>query len=231
MGIHKSLRLALPLLIALTPCITSAQAPAVPPARFTVVIDAAHGGNDTGGTFTASSGQSQTEKALTLTLSVRLRSLLGARGITVATTRESDTNLDDAHRAEIANHAQAQACITIHASSSGSGVHLFLSSLPPVQPARFMPWKTAQAAYVNRSIALAGVLNSALTHAGVKVTLGRTALTTIDSMTCPAVAVEVAPEAKPDGGATALDDPGYQARIAEALAAGMLQWRSEPRLP
>jgi N-acetylmuramoyl-L-alanine amidase len=219
------------LLFALIVLPAHPQAPSSPPARFVVLLDAAHGGDDAGSSLMAQSGQAQVEKTYTLALSVRLRSLLGARGITVVTSRESDTNLGAQQRGEIADHAQAQACLTLHASASGTGVHLFLSSLPPAQPARFMPWKTAQAAYIDRSIALAGVLNSALAHAGMKVTLGRTALTSIDSMTCPAIAIEVAPEPNPGGGLIDVGDPAYQARIATAIAAGMLQWRAEPRQP
>ena len=123
-----------------------------------VVLDAAHGGDDAGGRL----GNGQAEKDLTLALSVKLRSLLVARGIEVVTTRESDTTVDADRRAEIANHANAQACLSLHASESGSGVHLFVSSLAPVQGARFLRWKTAQAAWVLRSLALAGVMNSAL---------------------------------------------------------------------
>jgi N-acetylmuramoyl-L-alanine amidase len=135
-------------------------------------------------------------------------------------------------RAEIANHANAQACLSLHASQSGSGVHLFVSSLAPVQGTRFLPWNTAQSAWVLRSLSLAGVMNSALGHAGMSVTLGRTALPAIDSMTCPAVAIEVAlgRGANAPGnaqGADGLDDPGYQARVAEALAAALVEWRQE----
>ena len=76
------------------------------------------------------------------------------------------------------------------------------------------------------------MLNSALTHAGMTVTLGRTALPGVDSMTCPALAVEVAPERGDDGKITAEpDSPDYQARVATALAAAMLQWRTEARQP
>jgi len=161
-------------------------------------------------------------------LSVRLRSLLGARGIQVVTTRESDAAVDSSKRAEIANHAAAQACLVLHASASGSGVHLFSSSLAPAQPVRFPAWRTAQAAWVTRSLALAGSLNSTLLRAGMNVTLGRTALPALDSMTCPAVAVEVAPELGPDKKVTAaLDDPGYQARVASTLAAALVAWRAE----
>jgi N-acetylmuramoyl-L-alanine amidase len=193
-----------------------------------VVLDAAHGGDDAGGKLDGG----QVEKDFTLALSVRLRSLLAARGIQVITTREQDATVEPNRRAEIANHANAQACISLHASQSGSGIHLFISSLAPAQTARMAPWKTAQAAWITRSLALAGTLNSALLHSGMPVTLGRTGLPGVESMTCPAVAVEIAPE--PAGGQSTpagLGDPGYQARVATALAAALLEWRTEAHQP
>jgi len=218
------------LALAATPHLAAAQqAPTPTPARFVVVLDAAHGGDDSG----AHLNDNQSEKAFTLALGVRLRSLLGARGIQVISTRESDVSVDPNRRATVANHANAEACLSLHASQSGYGVHLFVSSLTPsgAQPARFQAWKTAQAGSVTRSIALAGVLNSALLHAGMSVTLGRTALPAIDSMTCPAVAVEVAPERAAGKPKSALSDPSYQTRVATALAAALLEWRNEARQP
>jgi N-acetylmuramoyl-L-alanine amidase len=201
-----------------------AQAPPVPAARFVVVLDAAHGGDDTGGRLASG----QLEKAATLALSVRLRSLLGARGIPVITTRESDANLDPDRRAGIANHAKAAACIGLHVTESGSGIHLFTSSLAPARPAHFVAWKTAQSEWVPSSLALAGSLNSALQRGGFNVLINRTALIAIDSMTCPAVAVEIAPERGPDGKVTSEpDDPAYQARIANTLATAVLEWRTD----
>ncbi len=202
--------------------------PAPQPARFIVVLDAAHGGEDLGGRLT----NGEYEKIATLALSVRLRSLLGARGIQVVTTRESDQSVELSRRAEIANHANPQACISLHVAESGSGIHLFGSSLTPAARAHFTPWKTAQGAWVTRSLALAGVVNSALAHAGMKVTLGRTALPAIDSMACPAIAIEISPERDADRKITAEpDDPDYQARVATALAAALLEWRTEARQP
>lgn len=207
------------------------QAPPVPPAapaRFVVVIDAAHGGDDSGGHLNDGS----LEKAATLALSVRLRSLLGARGIQVVTTRESDQSIDPNRRAEIANHANAQACISLHVAETGSGVHLFTSSLAPAAPTRFTPWKTAQAGWITRSLSLAGVLNSAFSHGGIPVSLGRTPLLGIESMTCPAVAIEVAPERGSDGKTISEpDDPNFQARIATTLASAIVEWRTEARQP
>lgn len=72
------------------------------------------------------------------------------------------------------------------------------------------------------------MLNSALTQAGMTVTLGRIGLPTIDSMSCPAVAAEIAPERSSDGSTSAgLDDPDYQAQVTKALAAALVEWRSQ----
>jgi len=213
----------------LSGALSAAQpAPAAPQARFIVVLDAAHGGEDAGGRFS----NNQLEKNLTLAMSVRLRSLLGARGIQVVTTRESDATVDPDRRAEIANHAKAQACLSLHVTESGTGIHLFTSPLTPAASTRFTAWKAVQAAWVTRSLALAGVLNSALQHAEMSVTLGRSSLPAVDSMSCPAVGVEIAPERSADPGdnheiISGVDDPDYQARVAAALAAALVEWRTE----
>ena len=203
-------------------------APPAPQARFVVVIDAAHGGDDTGGHL----ANGQLEKSFTLAISVRLRSLLAVRGIQVVTTRDSDAAVDPVKRAEIANHAQALACLSLNATESGSGIYLFTSSLPPAAPARFPAWRTAQSAWVTRSLKLTGVLNSALLNAGMSVTMARFSLPAMDSMTCPAVTVEIAPEQNAGHETTAeLSDKNYQARVAAALAAALLEWRTEARQP
>lgn len=198
------------------------------PPRFLVVLDAAHGGDDTGGHL----NDGQFEKAATLALSVRLRSLLAARGIEVVTTRESDKSLDPAERAETANRSKAQACLILHAAETGSGVHLYASNLAATPAAKLMPWKTAQSGWVARSMALMGVLSSALQHGGVPVTLGRTALPGIDSMECPAVAIELAPKLDSDKKTVAEpDNPEYESKVAGMLAAALLEWRTEAHVP
>jgi N-acetylmuramoyl-L-alanine amidase len=194
-----------------------------------VLLDPAHGGDDAG----ASMKSGEQEKSLTLTFAARLRSLLAARGMQVLMTHDADLTLDGGQRAEIANRAQPQACLSLHFSESGSGVHLFVSNLNAVPATHFLPWKTAQAAWVNRSLALTGALNSALQHAGLATTLGRTSLPGIDSMACPAVAVEISPGRPAGNGAlkASLTDANYQSQVAEALAAALLVWRSEERQP
>lgn len=210
--------------------------------RFVVVLDAAHGGEDGGGQVAASVA----EKTVTLALSVRLRSLLTARGFQVVTTREGNVNLDPVARAQIANHAGgsagAAACLSLHVSEAGSGVHIFVSSLAPSEPARFLAWKTAQSVFVGRSLKLAGTVNSAFEHSSgagagdsvgsdsgaIPATLARASLPGMDSMTCPAVAIEFAPIRGADRKVvTEVTDPQYQTQIVEALAAALLEWKTD----
>jgi len=218
--------------LALAPVFAGAQAtpppaaapPAHPAPRFAVVIDAAHGGSDTG----ARLADRLLEKDLALTLSVRLRSMLGAHGIYVVTTRESDTTLPAVNRAQTANHVNAAACITLHATTTGSGVHLFTSSLTQIPITRFLPWDTAQGAYADQSLRLSSEVDSAMTHAEIPVTLGRTALQPLDSFTCPAVVVEFSP-LNSSGKVAALSDSGYQDRIVAAMTAAVEQWQRDWR--
>ena len=191
---------------------------------FVVVIDAAHGGSDSG----ARLGNGAAEKTVTLGLSVRLRSTLQARGVTVVTTRESDVAVAPLNRAETANHAQAAACLVIHATATGSGVHLYTSGLAASVPTRPTPWQTAQAQYVTQSVKLESEIDSALAHAQIPVTLGRASVQPMDNLACPAVAVEIAPLVA--GHVTAgkdVSDSGYEKAVTDALAAAVESWRSD----
>ncbi len=200
--------------------------------RYAIVVDAAHGGSETG----ARLGDRLLEKDLVLGLSVRLRSTLAAHGMLVTTTRESDAAVSADERAGRANSAQAAACIALHATTSGSGVHLFTSALSPAppaspaQPVRLLPWANAQSAYVTQSLRLASEIGGALSRGQIPVTVGRSTVQPMDSLTCPAVAVEVAPLAAGNvSGQTPLTDAEYQKRLIDGLTGALEQWRSDWR--
>ncbi len=209
---------------AVPPIAAPVGPPAVQPPPFLVVIDAAHGGNDIG----ARTGDGVLEKDITLGLAGRLRSTLHARGVVVVMTRTADVNLAPVNRAETANHAQASACLTIHATATGSGVHLYTSSLTPAASERFLQWGTAQAAYVTQSMKMQSEIDTALAHAAIPVTLGKASVAPMDSIACPEVAVELAPLV---GGnvtsAKTLTDVSYQKTVVDAVAAALEQWRSD----
>jgi len=207
------------------PAVPSAQRAQVQP-QYVVVLDAAHGNGDVGAQFS----DKRLEKDLTLGFSIRLRQALASHEIQVITTRDADVQVPMVTRAETANHAMAAACITLHATATGSGVHLFTSSLAPTAYTKFLPWQTAQSPYVTQSLRLSSEISSALGRMAVPVTLGRTSLQPMDSFACPAVAVEISPLA---GGNTTnpipLTDVGYQNKIIDALTAALTQWKNDWR--
>lgn len=197
--------------------------------RFVVLLDPAHGGSDTG----AMLAPDTPEKNYTLALAAMLHAALHARGIHSVYTRDADATLDDRSRAAAANRANASACILLHATSTGNGVHLFTSSLPPAarqvvaNPRRsFLPWQAAQASYQTASLRLESEINTALAAPHISALLDRTSMMPLDSLACPAVAVEVAPL----NADTPLADAAYQQKIVQALAAALIAWRGDWRL-
>jgi N-acetylmuramoyl-L-alanine amidase len=212
-----------------------AQPPAATPPvtpyinRNIIVLDPAHGGEDNGATL-----NSQQEKNITLALSSNLKTLLTARGFTVVTTRDAELPataplLTSDQRAGIANHVRPAACILLHATATGSGVHLFTSalepSLVPYEPSTAVLWETAQTFYLPQSRRLANDLGLALLRAKIPILLTRTSVRPLDNLTCPAIAVEVAPLAKAGQKPTPSTDTFYQQRIADTLASAIQTWR------
>jgi N-acetylmuramoyl-L-alanine amidase len=199
----------------------------------TIVLDPAHGATDNG----AKISDDVLEKDVNLAFANRLKSLLSARGFNVLQTRTADpADLQPDQRVEIANRSRAVACILIHASNGGHGVHIFTSSLnaapqfssDPSDPKPIIPWDTAQAAAIPNSLRLANDLSTALNNIRIPLVLSRASVSSIDSMTCPAIALELAPLAPPDGkadGETPASDEAYQQRVAEAVVSALVFWR------
>jgi N-acetylmuramoyl-L-alanine amidase len=224
---------------------TQAQSSAAPEMnRNLVVLDPAHGGQDAGTTL----GDKILEKDVTLAIAARMRATLTAAGFTVVSTRDagSDTPLTGDQRAEIANRAHALACIVIHATASGSGLHLYTSALQPPQEdssANYpltprvafvpVPWEQAQAASVSQSLRLVNDLRAALGKANLPVVAGRGPVRPLDNLQCPAVALELAPLLVAGSDAIPAMDPDYQQRIAATLTTALQVWRGhvDPMVP
>lgn len=205
--------------------------------RNLVVLDPAHGGQDAGATL----GDRILEKDVTLAIAARLRATLTAAGFTVVSTREADsaTPLTNDQRAEIANRAHALACIVLHATASGSGVHLYTSALQPPDedadqsyPANSavafvpVPWEMAQAASVSQSLRLAGDLSAALGKANLPAVSGHEPVRPLDNLQCPAVAIELSPLPVAGSDATPVTDTDYQQRVAAVLTTALQAWRN-----
>ena len=204
--------------------------------RDLVVLDPAHGGPDTGATL----GDKVLEKDVTLAIAARLRATLTAAGFTVVSTRDADpaAPLTGDQRAEIANRVHALACIVLHATASGLGVHLYTSALQPPEEdstanvpltprAAFVPvpWEQAQAGSVSQSLRLANDLSAALGKANLPVVAGREPVRPLDNLECPAVVLELAPLPVAGGDATPATDADYQQRVVATLTTALQAWR------
>lgn len=222
--------------VAQTPTTTQQPTPTTPPPpsvapapprpvpafyRNLVVLDPGHGGPDSG----AHLPDNALEKDVTLTFAQRLRPALTAQGFTVASTRESDpaAGLTTDQRAGTANHVRPLACILIHATATGSGVHIASSSLTPPDDTpvtRTLPWETAQASAVIMSLRLANEIGISLIASKMPVTLLRASVPPIDNLICPAVVIELAPLTS-----AAVTDAGYQQQIVGAIATALSSFR------
>jgi N-acetylmuramoyl-L-alanine amidase len=225
-------RLALITLAAVLPIVATAQQSST---HTVILIDPAHGGPDTG----ARLPNQLVEKDFTLSFAITLRALLTASGFNVISTRDSDPAavFTTDQRAEIANHAHPLACLVIHATTSGNGIHIVTSALSPDDavdpeaPHALIPWQNAQAASVPQSLRLANELGVALLKAKLPVILTQASVRPLDNFTSPAVAIEIAPLTAGDSDATAVNDPIYQQRIAQAIAAALTSWRNHNAPP
>ncbi len=199
-----------------------------------VVLDPAHGGPDNGATLAPGS----LEKDATVAFAGRLRTTLTARGFTVVLTHESSSDQPTPdQRAELANHSRAATCLLLHASNAGHGVHLFTSSLTPISPlsASFEgglsilsvpPWASAQATSLQQSLRLTFDISDAIHAILLPLVVGHASPAPIDSMICPAVAIELSPLTSSDGTSTPPSDSAYQQRVTDAIADGLVAWRT-----
>jgi N-acetylmuramoyl-L-alanine amidase len=211
-----------------------------------VVLDAAHGGPELG----AHLGDTLLEKDFTMAFAGRLRAALQTQGFTVVSTRDSDPAAvyTTDQRADIANRAHAVACIVLHATTNGSGVHLYASALQPAdaldappsqggagsavgaspqasKPFELVPWDQAQAPTVRQSLHLQSDLAAAISAGGLPLVAGRASVRPLDNLTCPAVVLELAPLVAEGQDTIPVTDAGYQQRAATAVATALLSWR------
>ena len=191
-----------------------AKPPSLPPPRgFLVVVDAAHGGEDPGGSIT----DKLAEKQVDLLFARRLSSELQTRGIACHLLRDADTTLAPEQRAALANAAVPSLYLALHATASGTGVHVVTSNLASAPAAAaFLPWDTAQAAFVATSRAVADDLTTELLKHDIPTFEISASLAPLNTIAAPALAIEVA--LPPVGGVTGLTSASYEQSVSSAIA-------------
>jgi N-acetylmuramoyl-L-alanine amidase len=199
-----------------TPAAAPAATPvqAVAPSGPVVVLDPAHGGTDTG----ARGATGAAEKDIVLQYARTVRAELVAQNVRVVTTRDDDSNPSYDARATIANGYRDAIFISIHISSTGktgtARAYYYQFSNPsssaPITPTAaetlelsrmgFLPWAQAQKPFADESHLFADILQRelGLRFAGSPATSSGVAIRGLQSVTAPAIAVEISSISAPD---------------------------------
>ena len=217
----------------------------------TIVIDAGHGGDDTG----ARSAQGTLEKAVTLSVARRLKAAIESRlGVRVLLTRDGDTSVAPDQRAAVANNNKADLFISLHANASVrpgvAGAEVFYLSLDgygeqgqrashgvaealPVvgggsREIEITPWEMAQARHIPESTMFARALEASLRDRGVPMNpraLQQAPFRLLVGANMPAVLIEMGFLTNAQE-AQRLATDGHQSALVQALLDGILRYRS-----
>ena len=232
--------ITLALLVALTSL--PRMQDAVPPRAGAIVIDPGHGGDDTG----ARGAGGLLEKQFALEIALRVRSLLEAQPwLRVVLTRDGDRAVTFDERASIANAAQADLLLSLHANTapaaSVSGAEVYYSALEPApgdllpvgdEPLTLLPWEDAQARQFDASARAAALVQEELQRLGPMrpPPIRQAPLRMFRGAAMPAVLVELLFLSNPDQEAAAAT-PELKDALATALAASISRFLARPDSP
>jgi N-acetylmuramoyl-L-alanine amidase len=225
-------------------------APVAPAGIRTIVIDAGHGGDDTG----VRGGRGTLEKDVTLAIARRLKTMIESRlGLRVFMTREDDRAMSLDERSAYANSQKADLFLSIHANAAVrpamEGAEIYYLSLDPgsaearrlaessgdVLPALgggtrsidLILWESAQSRFVEQSSMLAGLVEEAL-RPRVKMSpraIQAAPFRVLVGANMPAVLVEVGYLTNA-GQESALTGGAFQDQIAQAMFDAIVQFRT-----
>ncbi|MEK7765217.1 MAG: N-acetylmuramoyl-L-alanine amidase, partial [bacterium] len=217
-------------------------APAARNGPWRVVVDAGHGGHDSG----ARGRSGLREKDVTLDLAKRVTALLTRRGASVVLTRDDDRYITLQERVDIARREKADFFVSIHVNSSPNptarGVESFVygAEARGRRLADLVRFENADANYVgiivsdlqqhqyhDASIRMAGSIEKAMVQ--TLETVGRAnrrvkeaPFYVLARASQPSVLIEVGFISNP-AEERKLRDDGYRARLAATIAGGVLE--------
>lgn len=162
----------------------------------------------------------QAEHALVLTLAFKIKERLERYGVTVVMTRSTaNVDISNAQRAAVANEAQADLFLRVHADSNTNAALRGISTLYPagndwVEPIRAESLRAAGIIH-NQALASTGATNRGV--------VARSDLAGFNYAQVPSVLVEVGFLSNPNEDQQ-LADAAYQDRLADGIARGVLEY-------
>jgi N-acetylmuramoyl-L-alanine amidase len=178
-----------------------------------VLIDAAHGGSETG----AMLNPAVPEKDVNLVFARRLRQELTNHGVAAQLLREGDATLSDDQRAAMVNAQRPTLYLSIHSTSLGSGLTIITALLPPSASTRglFLAWQTAQSSWLPQSRLVSTLLTPSVQRWGLPARALLAPLRPLNNVTSPALGIEISPT---NGNILQLASVEYQKLVSTALS-------------
>ena len=180
------------------------------PAEITVVLDAGHGGHDSG----AISPHGLPEKDANLRLAKAVRDELVKRGYKVVMTREDDTFIGLYDRPKVAYTANADLFVSIHHNAPGYSTNPFEMRHQEVYAWNALGERLAKAINARMADVAPELPNEGVKHANFAVTR---------NPEIPSCLIEADFITHPDGECAAWD-ASRRPRLAVAIAAGIADW-------
>ena len=180
------------------------------PEEITVVLDAGHGGHDSG----ALSPHGLPEKDANLRLAKAVRDELVRRGYKVVMTREDDTFIALYDRPKVAHRANADLFVSIHHNAPGYAVDPFGLRYQTVYAWNGLGERLAKAINARMAAADPALGNEGVQQANFAVTR---------NPEIPSCLIEADFITHPDGECASWDD-SRRLRIAAAIADGIADW-------
>ena len=180
------------------------------PKEITVVIDAGHGGRDSG----ALSPHGLPEKDANLRLAKAVRDELVKRGYKVVMTREDDAFIGLYDRPKVAHKANADLFISIHHNAPGYSTNPFEARHQEVYAWNALGERLAKAINVRMAATAPELPNEGVKHANFVVTR---------NPEIPSCLIEADFITHPDGECAAWD-ASRRPRLAAAIADGIADW-------
>jgi N-acetylmuramoyl-L-alanine amidase len=234
---------------------TAPVLPSITPGLRTIVIDAGHGGDDTG----SRGAKGTLEKDVALAIARRVRTALEARlGARILLTRDSDAAVPLDARASLANNNKADLFVSIHANGSvrpsAIGAEIFYASLERYAAAStataesggalmpvfgggtreidVVPWESAQSRFISESAAAAQLFEATFRQA-VPMNLRalqQAPLRVLVGANMPALLVEVGYLTNAEQ-EDQLRSGEFQGRVVQAIAEGIARFDARARGP
>ena len=180
------------------------------PEEITIVLDAGHGGDDSG----ALSPHGLPEKDANLRLARDVRRALERRGFRVVMTRDDDLFVALYDRPKVAHASEADAFISIHHNAPGYETNPLRCRFQAVYAWNALGERMAEAISAHMAAARPEVESRGVIHANFAVTR---------NPEIPSCLIEADFVTHPDGEAAAWCVE-TRARLAEAIAEGVVQW-------